>query len=74
MAVFFLVAPAHRVRGYYYWESSESQMGSDPTLPKKPKIRKAGTFSTLQLPHLQQAQLSHCFTPKQRSFPLPGVR
>ena len=46
-AVLFLVAPEHRVGGYYYWESLESQMGSDPTLQKKPKILKAGTFSTL---------------------------
>ena len=36
-AVLFLVAPEHRVGGYYYWESLESQMGSDPTLPKSQK-------------------------------------
>ena len=45
-AVLFLVAPEHRVRGYLLWESLESQVGTCPTLPKKPKFLKAGTFST----------------------------
>ena len=63
-ALLFLVAPEHRVRGYLLWESLESQVGTCPTLPKKPKILKAGTFSTLPPHQHHQAQQSHRLAPK----------
>ena len=62
----FGVIPAHRVRGYYYWESLPSQMGEYPPLPKKPILSEAGTFSTSHATITTEQHQLHRFTQKQR--------